>query len=96
MKRISTIEDLQLEKKKLNLYRYELEKELHNNWNNLKESLNPAFLTGLIIKNVLNYKTVKSLAANGIFKEMLTYAITLLARKLTDKAEEKFNTIFKK
>lgn len=96
MSKISTIEELRLEKQKLALYRYELEEELHINWNNLKESLNPAVIAGDMFKNVLNYKAVKNLAGNGLFKNLLILGFTILTKRLVSKAGEKLNTVLKR
>lgn len=59
MKKISTLKELQLKKRKFKLNRYELEKELYNNWNGLRGSLSPVQIASDMFKMFLNIKRRK-------------------------------------
>lgn len=96
MKKIKSIQQLQAEKKRIKQRKLDSETKMHDSWAGLKASLQPAAITGDALGNLLKKGAASNLAADGIFRNTLTYAITLMAQKLSEKAEEKLAGFFKK
>ncbi len=87
---------LRAEKKRLRVRQAELEKKIRRQWNDLKESLRPVNIAKETFQQVIQKKTEKNMEDENIFKSTLKYGISLLTKKFTDKAGEKFEWIFKK
>ncbi len=96
MKKINSKKQLRAEKKRIRIRRQELEKKIRNQWNELKESLRPVNVAKETFREVLQNKTGKNLEDESIIKSTIKYGISLLAKRFTDKAGEKFEWLFKK
>jgi len=96
MKKIKNKKQLKAEKKRIRLRREELEKKISNKWNELKESLRPVNVARETIRDFVQNKTEENLEDESIFKSTIKYGISLLAKRFTDKAGEKYDRIFKK
>lgn len=73
-----------------------LEEKVRSNWHQLKESITPSTIAKGALNKVLHDKTEDNMNGESVLKSTFTYGISLLAKKLADKAEEKFDHLFKK
>lgn len=96
MMKIKSIHQLKAEKKRLKKQQVELENKISGKWTELRESLTPANIVKEAYNKVIENKTEANLNGKSVLKNTITYGITLLAKKFTDKAEEKINELFKK
>jgi conjugal transfer/entry exclusion protein len=96
MKIIKSIQQLQTEKKRIMLQQQNLEDKIHSNWNELKESLQPANVAKDVLSKVMQHNTAGNINGESILKSTFTYGASLLAKKMADKAGEKFSNFFKK
>lgn len=87
---------LRAEKKQIRIRREELEKKMRIQWKELKESLRPVNIAKETFQKVVQNKTEKNLEDESIIKSTLKYGVSLLVKKFTDKAGEKFEWLFKK
>ncbi len=92
MKKIKNSKELHEAKIRILQRQVDAESAIRKSWMDLKESLSP--------KNVLNEtlmdKAGQMLRGDGVLKNTLMYGLTLFAKKVTDKAEEKAEQMFKK
>jgi hypothetical protein len=96
IKKIKSRKQLKAEKKRIRVRREELEKKIRVKWEELKESLKPANMARETLQNLIRGKTAQNLEEESILKSTLNYGISLLAKRFTDKAGEKFEWLFKK
>jgi predicted nucleic acid-binding Zn-ribbon protein len=96
MKTIKNIQQLQSEKKRIKQQQQNLEDKIRSNWNELKESLKPANVAKGALSKVMQNNTADNINGESVLKSTFTYGASLLAKKMADKAGEKFNKIFKK
>lgn len=96
MKKINSKKQLRTEKKRIRIRRSELEEKMRRQWNELKNNLRPVNVAKETFREFVQNKTEKNLKDESILKTTLNYGISLLAKKFTDKAGEKFNWLFKK
>jgi hypothetical protein len=96
MKKIKNKKQLRAEKKRIKIRQEDLEKKIRSKWNELKESLRPVNIAKETFQKVVQNKTEENLEDESIFKSTIKYGISLLAKKFTDKAGEKFEWLFKK
>jgi cell division septum initiation protein DivIVA len=92
MKKIKSIHQLKAEKKRIKDRQAELERSIRSNWSALKESVQPSHLA----KEAFSKATDNTAGTNdgNILKSTFTYAMTMLAKKLADKAEDKLGKLF--
>jgi uncharacterized protein YllA (UPF0747 family) len=95
MKKIKSIKQLQNEKRRIKLREEELEKKIRGNWNELKESLKPASIVKETFSNAMKHKAENNVNGESVFKNTFTYGMSLLAKKIADKAGIGFNKLFK-
>jgi cell division septum initiation protein DivIVA len=96
MKKIKSKKQLQAEKKRIQQEVKELEKKIRSNWNGLKESLQPANVAKGALNKVMQHNTADNINGESVLKSTFTYGASLLAKKMADKAGEKFSKFFKK
>ncbi len=96
MKKIKSKKQLRAEKRRIRIRQQELEKKIRCKWNELKESLRPVNIAQETFRQVVQNKTQKNPEDQSIFKSTLQYGISLLTKRFTDKAGEKFEWLFKK
>ncbi len=96
MKKIKNINHLYAEKKRLQKQEEYLEKKISSSWTELKQTLKPVVIVKDALYNILNEKTKENLIDDSILKSSLIYGISLLAKILADKAEEKISSYLKK
>lgn len=96
MKKIKSIKQLKEEKKRLKQQQIGLENKIQTSWNELKEQLKPANMATDTLNEVIKKGTASNLNDDSILKNTFTYGVTLLAKKIAEKAEIKLNKIFKK
>lgn len=96
MKKIKSIKQLQLEKKRILNHQENIENRIRNNWNDLKEILKPVNLAKQTYNRVLHNKMEQSMENESVFKSTLTYGVNLLVQKFADKTEDKVIRLFKK
>jgi len=73
-----------------------LEHKIRRNWNELKECLEPGTVAKDSINKILETKTTGNLNGSSILKSTFTYGVSLLAKKMADKAFAKFGKASKK
>jgi hypothetical protein len=96
MKTIKNIQQLQTEKKRIQQKQQNLEDKIRSNWNELKESLRPANVAKDALSKVMQDNTADNINGESVLKSTFTYGASLLAKKMADKAGEKFSKFFKK
>lgn len=96
MKRIKNIQQLQTEKRRIQQHQQNLEDTIRSNWYELKEILKPANVAKGALSKVMQDETADTINGESILKSTFTYGASLLAKKMADKAGEKFNKFFKK
>lgn len=96
MKKIKSIKQLQAEKIRLNQHLDKLEEKLHGQWSGLKQSFTPGAIIRNTYSSILQNRSEKNLNGESILKNTFAYGITLMAKKIADKAGEKFAKYFKK
>jgi hypothetical protein len=96
MKKIKNKKQLRAEKKRIRIRQEELEKKIRSQWNDLKQSLKPVNIAKETFQKVVQNKTEKNPEDESILKSTVKYGISLLTKKFTDKAGEKFDWFFHK
>jgi len=96
MKKIRNIQELQAEKKKILQEQKYLENEMHENWKDLKESVRPINIAKDTLNSIFSKKTTSNYKGESLIKNAVGFSLSLLARKIINKAEEKLGNIFKK
>lgn len=96
MKKINSIKQLQAEKKRIEQHREQLENKIADNWNELKTNLKPTNLVKDAFSSVLKKKERESHANGSIVKTTLSYAASLLAKRVADKAGRKLSRFYKR
>lgn len=96
MKKIRSIRQLKMEKKRIRQEQDELENKIRSNWGDLKNNLRPATIAKDTLSSFIHNKTEQKQQEDGILKSAFTYGLTLLAKKFADKAGNRLNKIFKK
>jgi predicted Holliday junction resolvase-like endonuclease len=96
MKTIKSIQQLQTEKKRIKQQQQNLEDKIRSNWSELKESLKPANVAKDALGKIIENKTEENINGESILKSTFTYGASLLAKKMADKAGEKWAKFFKK
>jgi len=96
MKKIKRLEQLKAEKKRINQQQEELEDKIRSDWKELKECLRPVNIAKDVISNLLKNKAEKNMDGEDIYKNSLTYGISVLAKKFTDLVWEKLGKILSK
>lgn len=96
MKKIKSIRHLQAEKKSIRERQDKLEKEIRDQWNELKASFKPANIAAGALNFTVKNKTAENLNTDSVLKNTFTYGITLLANKLLTRTGEKMSRVFKK
>jgi cell division septum initiation protein DivIVA len=97
MKKIRSKQQLEAEKKRLQKEIVQLEEKISNHWHELKQSLQPSAVAKDALNKVIKHQTEHTInGEESILKNTFTYGISLLAKKLADKAEQKFDRMFNK
>lgn len=96
MKKIRSKKQLRAEKKRMKLRQEELEKKIRSKWNDLKETLRPINMAKDTFSKVMENKAEENLKDESVLKSTIRYGVSLLAKKFTDKAGEKFEWMFRK
>lgn len=96
MKKIRSINQLRVEKKRIHRELEELENNMHEKWVELKQTLTTRSILKDAYISVLKNKTAKNLNGENILKSTVAYGFSLLFNKFAGKAEEKLAGIFKK
>ena len=95
MKKIKSIKQLQAEKKRMRIEQRELEEKIKFQWNEFKHYLHPSVLAKETFATVLHHKEEQIYKEDSILKSMLNFGISLLTKKLIDKAGKKLNLFAK-
>jgi uncharacterized protein YllA (UPF0747 family) len=96
MKKIRSKKQLQAEKKRMKLRQEELEKKIRSKWNEVKDSLKPMNFAKESFSKIMQDKAEENLKDESVLKSTIRYGVSLLAKKFTDKAGEKFDWMFRK
>jgi hypothetical protein len=92
MKKIKHIEDIQSGKMRLRIKQLELEKRIRNNWNELKEDLNPR----IFVENKLAESTHQRPERGRLFSDALIYGINYISLRLSEIAGQKIESTMQK
>jgi hypothetical protein len=85
MKKIKRLADIQEEKMRLRIRELELEKNIRNNWKELKTDLRP----GTILRNKLADYTNKEAKDESLLSNAIHFGTGYLSQKLAEKTEAK-------
>jgi hypothetical protein len=85
MKKIRHIKDIQHEKLRLRVKQLELEKQMRQNWRELKEDLSPRNF----IEHRIEDFTHKKSSQGHLLSDAVSYGVSYLTRKLSEKAGQK-------
>jgi hypothetical protein len=85
MKKIRRIADIKAEKMKLRIKELELEKEIRQNWKELKVQLKPE----TFLKNKLNQYTEQDEKEENFVTSAISFGVGYLTKKLTEKLVDK-------
>ncbi len=96
MRKIKSIKQLQNEKKRIKLRGEELENKIRGNWSELKECVKPAAIAKDTFSKVMRDESGDNVNGESVLKSTFTYGISLLAKKIADKAGMRFDKMFKK
>lgn len=96
MNKIRHMGQLRTRKKQLQHQQEELEDMIRNDWKELKEKLRYKTIVKGALGNWMDKKTNDNINNGNIFSSTLAYGATLLAKKFSVKAGEKFGKFFKK
>jgi hypothetical protein len=94
MKKIKSIQQLKAEKKRLLHRQAELETRIRGQWSGLKANLKP----GVLLKEAFNRPAAMSseTGSDNLLKSTISYGLSLLSKKITEKAGDKIADLFKK
>jgi hypothetical protein len=96
MKKFSSIEELQPEKKRILQHQRELENKMRGNWIELKESLKPVNIAKDALSSVIRTKTRETLSSSNIIKGVLSIGAALLVKRVVNKAGKRLGRFFRK
>jgi cell division septum initiation protein DivIVA len=96
MKKINSIKQLQAEKKRLEQHREQLENKIADNWNELKMNVKPANLAKDAFSSIIKKRGKDSPDNGSIVKRAFSYAASLLAKRVADKAGRKLSRFYKR
>ena len=105
MRKIKSIKQLQNEKKRIKLRGEELENKIRGNWSELKECVKPAAIAKDTFSKVMRDESGNNVNGESVLKSTIRYGVfvlldsgkvTLLAKKIADKAGMRFDKMFKK
>lgn len=89
VRKIKNIRQLQREKKQLHQRERELTQQIRSGWKDLKKLLNPC---SIVERHQRKYKADQNVREDhGIFKNVLSFATTLIIQKLMKKAGQFFD-----
>jgi hypothetical protein len=94
MRKIKNIKQLHKEKKLLHQREKELIKEIGSGWHELKKDLRPGKILQEQIRECREEKDVRNVYEDNIFKSILSFSASLLARKLAKRTEETIGRFF--
>jgi predicted nucleic acid-binding Zn-ribbon protein len=96
MNKIKHMGQLGAEKKRLQQQENQLERKISNSWKELKDKLRPQTMAKEALGKWMDNKTEANANDGSIFSSILSYGASLLAKKFSTKAEQKFQTFFRK
>ncbi|MBL0337473.1 MAG: hypothetical protein IPP73_19805 [Chitinophagaceae bacterium] len=96
MKKIKSIHQLKEEKKRLKHRQAELESRIRGNWTELKSMVKPAGLAKDLYCSMMNGKAAEKTCDSNVVGSTINFFFSSLAKKITEKAGEKLNSLFGK
>lgn len=94
MTTIKSIKHLRAEKKRLAQRQQELEQKIRNTWTELKQSIKPSTIAAEAFGDAAKNSTQKNTDHNSILKNLVSFGVSILAKKLADKTGEKLGKMF--
>lgn len=94
MKKINNIKELAAEKKRLGQRKAELEKAMHYDWRDFKDSLRPGNIAGQVFSKMFG-KTKEQEKAESADPGFVSAFVEKISSMLAGKAEEKLKGWFK-
>ena len=85
MKKISSIKQLDAEKKRMIQHREALEEKIRNNWNDLRVGMKPANIAKDAFNHVISGRTRDILSHKGVVKGLVSFAATLWVKRMLQK-----------
>jgi len=96
MNKIKSIQQLYSEKKRIKQHKEEMEMRICASWQEVKENLRPANIAKEAIGGIFRKKAAGNEHEDSLFKTAVNFGLNILISKLTEKAGEKLNKVFKK
>lgn len=96
MMTIHSKKELKTARRRLRQDQVDLEDRIKKNWKALKEQMRPKEMVKDAMQSAMKHKTEENLESDNILKTTFNYGLSLLVKKLSDKAGEKFGKFFKK
>ena len=93
MKKISSIKQLDAEKKRMAQHREALEEKIRNNWNDLRVGMKPSNIAKDAFNQFISGRTRDSLSHKGVVKGLVSLGATLWAKRILQK---RVNRLFKR
>ena len=85
MKKISSIKQLDAEKKRMAQHREALEEKIRNNWNDLRVGMKPANIAKDAFNQLISGRTRDILGHQGVVKGLVSFAATLWVKRMLQK-----------
>jgi hypothetical protein len=85
MKKISSIKQLDAEKKRMGQHREALEEKISDNWNDLKVNMKPANLAKDAFRQAISEKTAEIFNHKTVVKGLVSFGAALLVKRMLQK-----------
>lgn len=96
MMKIKNKAHLTCQKQQIKNRQLELEHEIYNHWQTLKESIQPQKIFQNQVANLLNSKSEESFEQSSILKSSINFGLVLLAQKLSNEIGILIKKVFTK
>jgi len=96
MKKINCIQDLHTQRKLIRENQLLLQEGIKYNWQELKESIKPQNMILDTLNSLIVRKTDQVLPKESFFKNLIVYGLSIVAKKISEKAGDKISHFFAK
>jgi len=96
MKKTNSISEIYERRKLIREQQALLEAEIKNSWDELKESIKPQNIMLDTLTSLIVQKTDSVLPNGGLFKNLIVYGLSVVAKKISEKGGEMFSRFFSK
>ena len=96
MKKINCIQDIHTQRKLIREQQSILEADIRNSWGELKENINPQNMISDTLNSLIVRKTDQIFPRESFFKNLIVYGLSIVAKKISEKAGDKISHLFGK